>query len=94
MSVDSLASRISRALKVADECGGYDGSHHKIWVIDQMVRELTGCPLEKRSAIGYNGAQYEYEELGESQEYINFVKNHENGENGPHTYAWDEGIAP
>lgn len=33
--------RIEAALKVARECGQYDGGHHKMWVIDQMVRALT-----------------------------------------------------
>ena len=34
--------RIAKALEVAAECAQYDGEHHKMWVIDQMVRELTG----------------------------------------------------
>lgn len=24
-------------------CGGYDGDHHKAWVIDQAIRSLKGC---------------------------------------------------
>lgn len=35
-------SRIEAALDVADRYGGIDGGHHKMWVIDQMVRALTG----------------------------------------------------
>ena len=34
--------RIATALRVANECGGIDGDHHKTWVIDQMVRALAG----------------------------------------------------
>jgi len=30
------------ALEVAQRHGGTDGGHHKAWVIDQMVRALTG----------------------------------------------------
>ena len=30
------------ALEVAQRHGGTDGDHHKAWVIDQMVRALTG----------------------------------------------------
>ena len=30
------------ALEVAQKYGGIDGDHHKAWVIDQMVRALTG----------------------------------------------------
>jgi len=37
-----LQARIVAALKVADEYGGIDGGHHKMWVIDQMVRALLG----------------------------------------------------
>lgn len=36
-----MAARIDRALAVAP-MGQYDGAHHKTWVIDQMVRALTG----------------------------------------------------
>lgn len=34
--------KIAKALKIAGEFGGIDGAHHKAWVIDQMVRALTG----------------------------------------------------
>lgn len=37
-----IQSRIGRAIEVACRFGQIDGSHHKAWVIDQMVRELTG----------------------------------------------------
>lgn len=33
--------RIQEALRIADEYGSIDGSHHKMWVIDQMVQALT-----------------------------------------------------
>ena len=32
--------KIKKALEIA-EYGGIDGSHHKMWCIDQMVRALT-----------------------------------------------------
>ena len=62
--------KIQQALDIAIEYGGFDGGHHKAWVIDQMVRALTG------------------------HEYNAFVKDVCSGEDGPDTYAWDEGIAP
>ena len=34
--------RINAALDVALRYGSIDGAHHKAWVIDQMVRALTG----------------------------------------------------
>jgi hypothetical protein len=33
---------VERALQIAREDGGIAGDHHKAWVIDQMVRALTG----------------------------------------------------
>jgi hypothetical protein len=38
----SDAGQIEEALSIAFEYGGIDGAHHKTWVIDQMVRVLTG----------------------------------------------------
>jgi len=62
--------KIKEALGIAAECGGFDGAHHKMWVIDQMVRCLTG------------------------DNYIPWVREVCCGEDGPDTYAWEEGIAP
>jgi len=43
MAEDPLPSkRIIQALKIASDYSQYDGSHHKEWAIDQMVRALTG----------------------------------------------------
>jgi hypothetical protein len=38
---------IEAALRLAREYGGIDGAHHKAWVIDQMVRALTGDNYER-----------------------------------------------
>ena len=37
----SDADRIEQAIEIAMNWGGVDGSHHKAWVIDQMVRILA-----------------------------------------------------
>ena len=34
--------RILEALEVAMKYGSVDGAHHKMWVIDQIVRILAG----------------------------------------------------
>lgn len=60
--------KIEKALDMA-EYGGFDGGHHKMWVIDQMVRALV-------------------------DDYDEWVRKFEEGEDGPETYSWDEGIAP
>ena len=37
-----MKERIENALSYAWSYGQIDGSHHKMWVIDQMVRALLG----------------------------------------------------
>lgn len=61
---------IDEALSLIFQYGGIDGSHHKAWVLDQVVRALTGD--------GYEA----------------WVANARDGEDGPETYDYDEGIAP
>lgn len=39
--------RIAGALEVISACGGTDGGHHKQWVLDQVVRALTGDDYEE-----------------------------------------------
>ena len=34
------------AIRIALQYGGIDGDHHKTWVIDQMVRALTGSSYD------------------------------------------------
>ena len=41
-SFSALEERILAALNIAFDYGQIDGAHHKTWVIDQMVRALTG----------------------------------------------------
>ena len=80
--------------KALDYASAVDGAHHKAWVIDQMVRALTGCPMVERSAKDYLGEPYTHETQGESDEYIRWVEEYCDGEHGSNTYSWDEGIAP
>ena len=37
-----MEKRIADALEVIESYGGIDGDHHKAWVLDQVVRALTG----------------------------------------------------
>lgn len=86
--------KIKAALERIFESGGVDGAHHKMWVLDQVVRILTNCPKIKKTAIDCKGREYEYVGLGESEEYLEWLRKHADGEDGPHTYEWDIGIAP
>lgn len=40
VELQSLRQKIKQALTIAGD-GSIDGSHHKMWVIDQMVRALA-----------------------------------------------------
>lgn len=81
---DELEARISKALSIAQD-SAYEGEHHKMWVIDQMVRALTGCPLVEKRAMGLYGKPYTYEAQGESVEYAGFLAKLD---------SWDEGVSP
>ncbi len=39
--------RINEALSLISHFGSIDGSHHKQWVLDQIVRTLLGDDYEK-----------------------------------------------
>jgi hypothetical protein len=84
---DDSQARITLALKFA-EAGCFDGAHHKMWVIDQMVRALTGCPLVRVHATAFNGKSYEYDAQGESAEYLEWARTEEGYR------PWDVGVAP
>lgn len=89
-----MDTRIEKALELAIQYGRIDGDHHKAWVIDQMVRALTGCPMEKKETKDCNGVDYDYDAQSECDEYIKLVKDTCDGKDGPDTYDWDVGIAP
>lgn len=40
--LEQAKQRILSALEIAMTYGGVDGAHHNAWVIDQMVRALSG----------------------------------------------------
>lgn len=79
------------------EYGGIDGSHHKDWLIDQIVRILndTEVIVEKYE---YEDGEFEYVVNLEdaSSEYWGWVKKYEqyDEETDETLYDWDEGIAP
>jgi len=92
--IAKLGQRIQKALDMAVQYGGIDGDHHKAWVIDQMVRALTGCPMVEKTALDCNRNEYSYKTQGESEEYKELVRDAKAGEDGPETYSWEVGIAP
>lgn len=89
-----LAERIHAAIDIAVRYGGNDGSHHKMWVIDQMVRVLTGCPPTITGGTSADGTPWSFTSYGECDEYHQLVAAARAGEGGPETYSWDVGVAP
>lgn len=59
-------NKIDEAIELAVQYGGIDGSHHKDWVIDQMVRILAGDDYESivaNAKAGEDGPEtYSWEE--------------------------------
>lgn len=86
--------RINAALEYAARYAGYDGAHHKDWVIDQMVRALTGCPMIQETAKDVNDDTYTYLAQGKSQEYKELIAAIKFGADGADTFDWNEGIPP
>ncbi len=50
-----LEEMVQDALRVAFRSGGVEGSAHKAWVIDQMVRALTGKGYAEWVRLRRNG---------------------------------------
>ena len=83
------------AMYFIESYGQIDGGHHKNWVIDQVVRVLKGTAVIRKEARWDNGLVEGRFNLGEpSQEYLDWVVEMCDGEDGPETYGYDEGVAP
>ena len=90
MKKKELEKRIKEALDIATN-GTVDGEHHKMWVIDQMVKALTGCPkVKKEFSSSVDDSTFLWEVYGESLEYTDWVTRLE----GELLVRWDEGVAP
>lgn len=48
--------RAEQALNLAYQFGGIDGEHHKDWLIDQMVRAITGSQYDEWVRSVRNGS--------------------------------------
>lgn len=81
LALSRLESKIQAAL---DLVGNIDGDHHKQWIIDQMVRVLTGD--------GYENWLAEYQHCGETT--CDFHDGLSDAEYCDQGYSWDVGIAP
>lgn len=97
MTKKEAERRIKLALTLLVRYKGIDGHHHQEYATDQVVRALTGCPMiTVHRKKGERGAtcDYDYETQGKSDEYLKLVADAKDGEDGPETYDWDEGVPP
>jgi len=83
------------AIYFIEHYGQFDGEHHKQWTIDQIARILKGTKVIVKQA-SWNDGQKEWRvDLDKpSKKYLKWVKDMCDGEDGPNTYSYDEGIAP
>ena len=56
-------TRVEKALDLITSYGGIDEAHHKQWVLDQVVRALTGTTEDYNRWIELyeNDGEYEWE---------------------------------
>ena len=85
------------ALFYIKKYGGIDGAHHKDWVLDQVVRLLTGAVPKfslRKWANGQEELTFDESEMT-TPEYEAFVLEYEDrDENGEVQYEYNTGIAP
>jgi hypothetical protein len=75
--------------------GQIDGDHHKAWLLDQLARIKYGTPVVLKCAHWSDLYMEERFSLDKpSEEYLQWVCLMRDGEDGPDTYSYEEGIAP
>lgn len=75
---------ITHALNIAKHHGAQGhGPDQMAWVIDQMVRALTSCPIVQKVMTTSRGQVITYEILGENNAYLTLIDPNPN---------WDKGI--
>jgi hypothetical protein len=74
---------IKHALNIAEKYQEGYTIEQRNWVIDQIVRALTECPLVVKEVATRSGNVFEISQLGESPEYLHFLKNNPD---------WNKGI--
>lgn len=83
------------ALEFVGRYGGIDGEHHKLWVLDQVARVLLGTPVIVKVARWTDHADdFRFWTGVPSNNYLDWVKDLKDGEDGPDSYGYDVGICP
>lgn len=78
-----------------EKYGWIDGEHHKQWLIDQIARILKGTKVIVSLAKWDDGTEEYRFNLDDNATpaYHKWVEEMCDGEDGPNTYDYDEGIA-
>ena len=89
-------SKFDWAMYFIERYGQIDGAHHKQWVLDQVARIYHGTQVIVKEASWDNGEKEFRVSLTDepSNTYKEWVTEMNDGEDGPNTYSYDEGIAP
>lgn len=85
------------AIEYIGRYGGFDGAHHKDWVLDQVARILHGTPIFIEEAKWSNGeSELRFRTGDPSKDYLEWVREMqgEMDEEGETEYEYNEGIAP
>lgn len=70
IGLSELSKRIDEALEIALNYAQIDGSHHKMWVIDQMTRKLLGEDYESWVAKYMFGDKSPVEAVQQEEYYV------------------------
>lgn len=61
-NIKILLNKVDKSLDLIFRYSGIDGSHHKQWVLDQVVRTLTGEHYDEWVSGYEDGDQYSWDE--------------------------------
>jgi hypothetical protein len=76
---------------------GFEGKHHKAWLLDQIARILKGTPVIVKTAMWSNGQREDrYSVSGTTSIKYNIWRQSMLGDlvNGEYEYTYDEGSPP
>lgn len=78
--------------------GQIDGSHHKLWVLDQIARILNGTEVQIREARWSNGhSEYRItlkEPVQQYHEWVEMMRGDYDEEYEEYEYSYNTGTAP
>jgi hypothetical protein len=89
IDLEKIDNPTEKAIQFALLYGTIDGGHHKMWVIDQMLRALTLCPIVTKESTDCYGKPYVFQTQGESEAYKKLIE-----ELKQEDFIWNIGIAP